>query len=103
MSRLILGGDKLSVDNEAIQILVKEIVKMIRTIVNKSKFDRTVKGKITAIDEENKLYTIIIGGNKYNAVSCVGNLSINDIVYVTIAENNYNDLIILTKTNKNII
>jgi len=85
----------LNIENEAISILTKEIIKMINTIVDKAKYDRTVKGKIIALpDKTNSKYIVMIDGNEYNAVSCVNGLSVNDIVYIKIAENNYNNLLI---------
>jgi len=87
----------LNIENEAIQILTKEIVKVIKTIVNKAQFDKTVKGRIVSVLGNNK-YSVLIGGNEYAALYHNNDLSVNDIVYVTIVQNNYNNLIIQMPT-----
>jgi len=83
----------LNIENEAIQILTKEIVRVIKTIVNKAQFDKTVKGRIISVLGNNK-YSVLIDGNEYVALYRNNDLSVNDVVYVTIVQNNYNNLII---------
>lgn len=92
----------MDINNEAIQILVNEIKKMVNSIIDTSKFDKTVKGRITAIlDQTTNQYLVRIDSNEYRASSCVSGLSVNDIVFITVAQNNYNNLIIQTKVNRN--
>lgn len=92
----------MDINNEAIQILVNEIKKMVNSIIDKSKFDKTVKGRVTAIlDQTTNQYLVKIDNDEYRAFSCVSGLSVNDIVFITVAQNNYNNLIIQTKVNRN--
>ena len=83
----------MNIENEAITILVQEIIKTIKTMINKSNFDRTKKGRIVGYLGE-KHYEVQLDGNVYKAYSPTSTFNINDIVYVKIAENNYNNLII---------
>jgi len=87
----------LNIENEAIQVLTKEIIKVVKTIVNKAQFDKTVKGRIVSVFGNNK-YSVLIDGNEYVALYHNNDLSVNDIVYVTIVQNNYNNLIIQMPT-----
>lgn len=83
----------MNIENEAITTLVQEIVKSIKMMLNKASFDRTKKGRIVShIDE--KYYEVQLDGQIYKAYSPTFTYNKNDIVYVKIAENNYNNLII---------
>ena len=62
-------------------------------MVSNSPFDRTKKGRIVSYLGE-KYYEIQLDGNIYKAYSPTFTYNTNDIVYVKIAENNYNNLII---------
>ena len=62
-------------------------------MVSNSSFDRTKKGRIISYLGE-KYYEVQLDGNIYKAYSPTFTYNINDIVYVKIAENNYNNLII---------
>lgn len=87
-------------NQEAVQILAQEIRKITESIVNNAKFDRTIKAKVIAKVNNNK-YLVLINGQEYVAKSYM-NLSIGDICYVTIIQNDYNNIIInmpITETN----
>ena len=83
----------LKIENEAINVMVKEIIKTINIMIDKSSFDKTKKGRIVN-HIEGKYYNIQIGNEIYTALSPTFTYNENDIVYVKIAENNYNNLII---------
>ena len=83
----------MSVENEAIATLSKEIIKAIKAIINMASFDRTKKGRIVG-HIEGKYYEVQLDGQIYKAYSPTFTYKENDIVYVKIAENNYNNLII---------
>lgn len=82
----------MSLENEAVQILAQEMKKVTESIVNNAKFDRTIKAKVTAKVTNNK-YLVLINGQEYIAKSYI-DISIGDICYVTIVQNDYNNLII---------
>ena len=83
----------MNIENEAIKMMVKEIVKTIKMMVANSSFDRTKKGRIVSYLGE-KYYEVQLDGNIYKAYSPTFTYNTNDIIYVKIAENNYNNLII---------
>ena len=83
----------MSIENEAINVMVKEINNFIISMINKASFDRTKKGRIIS-RLDGKYYNVLIGSEIYKALSPTLTYEVNDIVYVKIAENNYNNLII---------
>jgi membrane protein implicated in regulation of membrane protease activity len=83
----------MNVENQAIETMVREIIKTIKTIVNGANFDRTKKGRIVS-HIEGKYYEVQLDGQIYKAYSPTFTYKENDIVYVKIAENNYNNLLI---------
>ena len=83
----------MSVENDAITILAKECIKTIKALVSNASFDRTKKGRIISYLGE-KQYNVQLDGQIYKAYSPTFTCKENDIVYVKIAENNYNNLII---------
>ena len=83
----------MSIENEAIDVMVKEFNNLIKTMINRSSFDRTKKGRIISHLEGN-YYEVQLGNETYKAYSPTFTYNENDIVYVKIAENNYNNLII---------
>ena len=93
MTLSFLRGDNLNIENEAIRTLTKEIIKTIKTITSNLSFDRTKKGRIVK-HIEGKYYEVQLDGQTYKAYSPTYTYNENDIVYVKIAENNYNNLII---------
>ena len=83
----------MSLENDAVKILAHEIKKIAQTIIDNAKFDKTVKGRIVSSLGNNK-YSVMINNVEYEALYDNNNLSLNDIVYVTIVQNDYNNLII---------
>lgn len=83
----------MNIENEAIKILTTEIIKTIKAILNRANFDRTKKGRVISY-LGGKYYEVQLDGNIYKAYSPTFTYNVNDIVYVKIAENNYNNLII---------
>ena len=83
----------MNIENEAIKTLTKEIIKTIKMMVNNSSFDKTKKGRIVS-HIEGKYYQVQLDGQIYKAYSPTFTYKENDIVYVKIAENNYNNLLI---------
>ena len=90
-------------NSEAIKILAHEMKKVTQTVVDNAKFDKTIKAKVTARlgGKENNKYLVLINGQEYIARSYM-DLSIGDICYVTIIQNDYNNMLInmpVVKTN----
>ena len=83
----------MNVENEAINVLVQEIYSLVKLMLNKATFDRTKKGRVIC-HMEGKYYEVQIDNKIYRAYSPTYTYNKNDIVYVKIAENNYNNLII---------
>ena len=83
----------MNVNNEAIDVMVKAINNLIKTMIDKSHFDKTVKG-IVVSHLGGKYYEVQLGNQIYKALSPTLICNKNDIVYIKIAENNYNNLII---------
>ena len=83
----------MSLENDAVKILAHEIKKVAQTMIDNAKFDKTVKGRITSYLGHNK-YSVMINNVEYEALYGNDDLSINEIVYVTIVQNDYNNLII---------
>ena len=83
----------MSLENEAVKIMAKEIKKVTESVMNNAKFDKTIKAKVTAKINNNNKYLVLINGQEYVAKSYM-NLSIGDICYVTIVQNDYNNIII---------
>lgn len=88
----------MSIENEAVKILAQEMKKVAKTIIDNAKFDRTVKGRIVSSLGNNR-YSVMINNVEYKALYDNNNLSVNDIVYVTIVQNDYNNLIIRLPLN----
>ena len=80
-------------NSEAIQTIATEIKRCVDAIVNNASYDRTVKGRIIS-HLDGKYYNVQLCNDIYKAYSPSFTYKENDIVYVKIAENNYNNLII---------
>lgn len=83
----------MSIESEALKMMVKEVLKTIKIKVDTANFDRTKKGRIVK-HIEGKYYEVQLDSQTYKAYSPTCIYKENDIVYVKIAENNYNNLII---------
>ena len=83
----------MSLENEAVKILAQEMKRVTESAMNSAKFDKTIKAKVTAKINNNNKYLVLINGQEYVAKSYM-NLSIGDICYVTIVQNDYNNIII---------
>ena len=83
----------MSIEYEAITLMAKEFIKTIKTMLNNASFDRTRKGRIVSYLGD-KYYEVQLDNQNYKAYSPMFTYNINDIVYVKILENNYNNLII---------
>lgn len=83
----------MNIENQAIKVMVKEMIKTIKMMVSDASFDRTKRCRIVS-HIEGKYYEVQLDGNIYKAYSPTNVYNVNDIVYVKIAENNYNNLII---------
>lgn len=84
----------MSTENqEAIKLMAREFIKTIKMMIDNTSFDKTKKGRIVS-HIEGKYYEVQIDNQTYKAYSPTFTYNVNDIVYVKIAENNYNNLII---------
>lgn len=79
-------------NNEAVNILAKEMKNVAQTVINNANFDRTVKVRIASKVNNNK-YLVLINGQEYIATSYI-DLSVGDICYATIVQNDYNNIFI---------
>ena len=83
----------MSKNSEAIQTIATEIKRCVDAIIKNASYDRTVKGRIVS-HLDGKYYNVQLCNDIYKAYSPASAYKENDIVYVKIAENNYNNLII---------
>ena len=83
----------MNIENEAINVMVKEIINSFKMMINKANFDRTKKGRIVR-HIEGKYYEVQLDNQIYKAYSPTYTYKENEIVYVKIAENNYNNILI---------
>ena len=83
----------MNIENEAIRTLTTEIIKVIKTMLSQASFDRTKKARIVN-HIDGKYYEVQLDNQIYRAYSPTYTYNKNDIVYVKVAENNYNNLII---------
>lgn len=91
-----------SENTQAIQILAKEMSNMIDYKLQNASFDKTVKGRVIAYSGGNRYQVQLNDGQKYQATS-FNAYNINEVVYIKIASNDYNNLIIespITRTNE---
>lgn len=88
-------------NSEAIKILAQEMKKVAQTIVDNAKFDKTLKAKVTAKlgGKENNKYLVLINGQEMECTS-YNNLSVGDICYVTVVQNDYSNLFISSPASK---
>ena len=82
-------GDTLDAIKEMIKTILLAIDKKIAT----AKFDRTVRGRIIEIINDRK-YKVEIDGQTHNVKGKTGYL-VNDVVYITIPQNNVKDMFIV--------
>lgn len=80
-------------NQEAIKMMARELIKTIKMMIDNTSFDKTKKSRIVR-HIEGKYYEIQLDNEIYKAYSPTYTYNENDIVYVKIAENNYNNLII---------
>lgn len=80
--------------NGVIDALIQTVLLAVDKKIERASFDRTVKGRISEVISSNK-YKVIVNGTEYVAKSVYSH-SINDVVYVLVPLNNYNDLIIIS-------
>lgn len=88
-----MGNKENQENQQAIKLMVRELIKTIKMMVNNSSFDKTKKGRIVR-HIKGKYYEVQLDNQTYKAYSPTHTYNENDIVYVKIAENNYNNLII---------
>lgn len=91
----------MDLENEAVKILSKEMVKVAQSVVDNAKFDKTIKAKVTAKlgGKENNKYLVLINGQEMECTS-YNNLSVGDICYVTVVQNDYSNLFISSPASK---
>lgn len=83
----------MGIETDAVKILAQEIKKVAKIMIDNAKFDKTVKGRIVSSLGNNQ-YSVMINNAEYKALYINNNLHVNDIVYITIVQNDYNNLII---------
>ena len=83
----------MGIEKDAVKILAQEMKKVAKAVIDNAKFDKTVKGRIVSSLGNNKYY-VAINNATYLALYHDNSLAIDDIVYVTIVQNDYNNMII---------
>lgn len=80
---------------DAFSMLANEVKKMVKALIDRANYDKTIMARITNNLSNNK-YKVKIKDKEYTATSISSKtINIGDTVYVTICNNNYNTIIIL--------
>ena len=79
----------MSIENEAINVLVSTIKDAMKQTISSASYDVTLPSIITNVD--GGLYTVTINGNSYNIRSSISRLKEGQKVRVTIPCNNWNN------------
>lgn len=82
----------MDLNETAIKTITSEIVKCVKTLIQNCNFDKTVKAKVIFRLDDYK-YKVNINGSEYTGL-CSGTLNENDIVYATIVQGNYNQILL---------
>lgn len=82
----------MSIENEAINVLVSTIKDAMKQTISSASYDVTLPSVITNVD--GGLYTVTINGNSYNIRSSISRLKEGQKVRVTIPCNNWNNMYI---------
>lgn len=85
----------MSLMKDALQQLQEGILLAVNKSIDNAKYDKTIRGRITKI-LNNNMYEVMINGSIYNIKSRLSH-EVNDVVYILIPQNNYNDMFILSK------
>lgn len=89
----------MTLENDAVKVLAKEINHLVDEKIRMAKFDRTIKARVTAILNDKNKYLVLIDGQEMEAIS-YNQLSVGDVCFVTISQNNYSDLFISSPANR---
>jgi len=85
----------MNYDDKALEVLSNSIKLTIQEYLANAPFDKTVEGRIVA-SLGNNLYTVQLNGNNYNIKSYSGvTYSVNNIVRITIPQNDYKNMYII--------
>lgn len=82
----------MSIENDAISVLVSTFKDAMKQTISSAGYDITLPSVITHID--GGLYTVTINGNSYNIRSSISKLTEGQKVRVTIPCNNWNNMYI---------
>lgn len=78
---------------DAIQKMIEGIISAVDKKVDDAAYDKTIKARITEVAGNNK-YKVYFNGNTYT-IKGKNTYEVNDIVYVMIPQNNYNEMFIV--------
>lgn len=81
------------IDNEALDSLVKGIVKIAYKAIKEAKFNRGLTGRVFEIIDDNN-YIVIINNKKYKVKSRF-TLEINEVVKIVCWNNDLNELYVI--------
>lgn len=73
--------------------LASDIAESVKSLISKAKFNKMVRGRITASLGSNR-YEVLINGNTYTVRSHFSH-AINDRVVIVVCNNNWNELYVL--------
>ena len=88
-----MRGVNLSDITDAILKMTEGIITTVNKKINDASYDKTVKARITEIIQNDK-YKVCFNGSTYT-VKAKNTYEVNDIVYVMIPQNNYNEMFIV--------
>ena len=81
------------IDNEALDALVKGIVKIASKAIKEAQFNKTYTGRVFEVVDDNN-YIVIIN-NKKHKVKSRFQLNINDVVKIISCNNDMNELYVI--------
>ncbi len=89
----------MSAENDAIKTMTKVIKTACDRIVAKAKYDKTMRGVVVGVPNDNSsLYVVQVNGGKYDVPNYSGKqLKVGNGVFVLVPCNNYADMFILAK------
>lgn len=83
----------MKTSKEAVNIMVRENIKLINKSINDAKINRTTKGRIIESLGDNK-YKVMINGCEYTARSHWSH-KVNDVVVIVVCNNDWGQLYVL--------
>lgn len=85
----------MDINEKAIQELMNGIEIYVKQLISSAEYDKTKRARIMAINSDSGTYTVLLDGTNYEGIKTRGgSCSINDMVWIKIPLNNYNNMYI---------